>query len=365
MEEKATKIKYRREKNQKSARIDALTEAQKIAFAPFTFQTVAAMIDFGILGFLNEKPASKQEIMKQCNLSRYTVDTLFDASVCIGLVKENEDKTFSNTKLAEAFLFDEMTRVNFNFTKDVCFLGANELQTSFKESRPAGLQKHYFDSDTIYPMLSQLPQQMKKSWYEFDHHYSDDCFEEILPIMFSSSFSEGIKEKDVFDIGGNTGKFERACLAFDKECTVTMFDLEPNIEKAKEGFSTDRCKFYSIDVLSDEPFPKISGVVLMSQFLDCFSREQILFILNKLACAIDEKTKVFILEPFIDNQQFEGAKYSLSHISLYFTCMANGKSKMYNESDMREIIEASNLKIIKAHQNIGKYDYTLLECAKK
>lgn len=365
MEEKSTKIKYRREKNKHSSRIDALTEAQKIAFAPFTFQIVSAMIDFGILEFLNRQSASKKEIIENCNLSRYTVDTLFDASTCIGIIKENSDGTFSNTKLAEAFLFDEMTRVNFNFTKDVCFLGANELQASFKESRPAGLQKYFFDSETIYPMLSQLPPRMKKSWYEFDHHYSDDCFEEILPIMFSSAFSYENAKKNVFDIGGNTGKFEKACLSFDPECTVTMFDLEPNIETAKKNFDTDRCKFFAIDVLSQKPFPKISGAVLMSQFLDCFSREQILLILNKVADAIDEKTKVFILEPFIDNQQFEGAKYALSHISAYFTCMANGKSKMYNESDMTEMIEQSNLKVEKAYQGIGKYDYTLLECSKK
>ena len=103
----------------------------------------------------------------------------------------------------------------------------------------------------------------------------------------------------------------------------------------------------------------------MSQFLDCFSREQILFILNKLSTAIDEKTRVFILEPFIDKQMFEGAAYALSHISLYFTCMANGKSKMYNEADFEEILASSNLEIVKKHQNIGKYDYTLLECKKR
>ena len=71
------------------------------------------------------------------------------------------------------------------------------------------------------------------------------------------------------------------------------------------------------------------------------------------------------LEPFIDNQRFEGAAFALSHISLYFTCMANGNSKMYNEADMREIIEKSGLKLKTAYHGIGKYDYTLLECVKK
>lgn len=365
MEEKSTKLKYRRNKKSGSSRVEALTQAQKIAFAPFSFQVVAALLEFGILSRLEKSPATKREIISDCNVDRYTVDALFDAALCIGLI-EKEENTFRCTKLAEAFLFDEMTRVNFNFVKDICYLGASELVTSFKENRPAGLQKYYFGkASTIYPMLPQLSEQMKKSWYEFDHHYSDDCFLEILPIIYKSTFSGTDKKKNIYDIGGNTGKFERACLSYDKDCVVTMFDLPENIEVAKKTFDTDRCKFVSIDVISEQEFPKISGAVLMSQFLDCFSREHILFILNKLSKAIDEKTRVFILEPFIDKQVFEGAAYALSHISLYFTCMANGKSKMYNESDFEEIIKDSNLEIVQRHENIGKYDYTLLECRKK
>ncbi len=103
----------------------------------------------------------------------------------------------------------------------------------------------------------------------------------------------------------------------------------------------------------------------MSQFLTVF-QESRFFILNKVADASDNNTRIYILEPFIDNQIFEGAKiFAFSHISLYFTCMANGCSKMYNEADMREIIDKSKLKINKAYYNIGKYDYTLLECIKK
>lgn len=364
MDKKSTKIKYRKKNNKKTSMVEILTEAQKIAFAPFTFQVVASLLEFNILQTLEKAPLTKIQLQEKCNLSRYTIDALFDAAVCIGLVEMNQDSTFSNTKLADAFLHDEMTRVNFNFTKDVCYLGANELSTSFKENRPAGLQKFFFDSPTIYPVLSKLPKQMKKSWYEFDHHYSDNCFREVIPIIFDSAFKN--QDKKLFDIGANTGKFERACLAYDDECTITMIDLEPNIAAVKNTFNTKRCQFHSADVLKQENnLPNLSGAVFMSQFLDCFSREQILHILNKVAQSINSDTKVFILEPFIDKQKFKGAAYALSHISLYFTCMANGNSKMYNESDLLEIIENSNLKVVKTYPNIGKYDYTLLECIKK
>ena len=373
MEQKAMQSEretYRRQRKNKKSKVEVLTEAQKIAFAPMTFQALAALIDFNILQTISQTPLTREEVMQKCNLSKYTVYTLFDAALYAGLIKKDEQGAYSATDLGEAFLLDPMTKANFNFIKDVCYLGAHELKESFAKNTPVGLQKHYIDSKTIYEVLPQLPQQMLKSWYEFDHYYSDDCFGEVLKIMFNQ------KPSKVFDIGGNTGKFERACLAFDSECEVNMIDLPPNIEVAKAKFEQEkadfnRLKFHALDILKQENnLPEMTGsdvkntIVLMSQFLDCFSEEQILHILNKVGEKINEYTRVYILEPFIDNQLFTGAAYSLAHISLYFTCMANGCSKMYNEADMKDIIKKSNLKVNRAFYNIGKYDYTLLECIK-
>ncbi len=407
---------YRRERKNKTSKVEVLTEAQKIAFAPMTFQTLAALIDFNILQAVSETPMTREQVMEKCNLPKYTVFTLFDVALCAGILQKDEDGLYSATPLGEAFLLDPMTKANFNFVKDVCYLGAHELKESFEKNAPVGLQKHHINSKTIYEVLPQLPEQMLKSWYEFDHYYSDDCFGEVLKIMFNP------KPAKVFDIGGNTGKFERACLDFDSECEVNMIDLPPNIEVARADFgkcgveytqctsehvpcksstecdlrkqietecknfelpiiqdtdfdghavALDRLKFHALDILKEENnLPDMTGtdgastIVLMSQFLDCFSEEQILRILNKVGERINEHTRVYILEPFIDNQFFAGAAYALSHISLYFTCMANGCSKMYNEADMKDIIKNSNLKVSKAYYNIGKYDYTLLECVK-
>lgn len=140
-----------------------------------------------------------------------------------------------------------------------------------------------------------------------------------------------------------------------------MIDLPENIEEAKKHLHNDRLKFHGIDVLKDK-MPEISGVVFMSQFLDCFSEEQVISILTNIKNSMADDTKIFILEPFTDKQLFDGATYSLVHISLYFTCMANGKSKMYSEKRMIEMIEKAGLKVSKKHENVGVHDYTLLEC---
>lgn len=357
MEENATSLKYRRKRNQESSQITALAKAQQIAFAPFTFQAVASLLDLGILEYIDKTPNTIFEISKKCDVSEYTVKALFDMAELSGLVREKDGK-YTTTKLSQTFLYDEMTKVNFNFMKDVCYLGASELKDSFKEGQPLGLKKFFGDYPTIYPALTILPEKVQKSWYEFDHFYSDGCFEEALKIMFKHS------PEKIFDIGGNTGKFEKACLAYNEECTVTMLDLPENIKAAKENIRSSRCNFYPIDVISpDVVFPRFSDAVLMSQFLDCFSEEQVISILSNVNKNMENNTRVYILEPFVDNQEFKGAAFSLAHISLYFTCMANGNSKMYKKTDMEQFINKSGLKI-EAEYRISSHDYTLLECVK-
>lgn len=349
-------MKYRRIKKHISPQVKALSDAQKIAFAPLTFQAVAAMMKFEILEFLEDNPSTVDEIMENCKISRYTAETLLEVACAIGVVIKTGER-YANSLVAAAFLHNEMTKVNFNFVKDVCYLGASELANSFEKAKPLGCRKFLGDYETIYNALPLLPDGMKKSWFEFDHFYSDRCFDEVLKIIFESNPSE------VFDIGGNTGKFERACLEFDKKCSVNMIDLPENIEEAKKHLKNDRLKFYGVDVLKNS-MPKISGAVFMSQFLDCFSEEQVIHILTNIKNAMTDDTKIFILEPFTDKQFFDGAKYSLVHISLYFTCMANGKSKMYSEKRMLEMVEKAGLKLYKKYENIGVHDYTLLEVKK-
>ena len=198
---------------------------------------------------------------------------------------------------------------------------------------------------------------MRKSWYEFDHLYSDNCFEEVFLVITK-------KYRSIIDIGGNTGKFEKLCLSHDRKFDITMLDLKVNIDKIKDEPELKNCKFHPVNVLDkNSKYPPMKNcAILMSQFLDCFCKADILKILKDLKNNKDEKTSIYILEPYTDLQKFEGAKYALSHTSLYFTCMANGVSKMYKFDEMKELIEKSGMKITNRFDDIGSYNYTLLEC---
>ena len=106
------------------------------------------------------------------------------------------------------------------------------------------MNKFVQKSETIYPLLPTLPEQMKKSWYEFDNFYSDNCFEEIYEIISSNNPFE------FYDIGGNTGKFERVCLKNNSK--VTMLDLKENIEIVKKQITLKGCDFIPVDILKDK-----------------------------------------------------------------------------------------------------------------
>lgn len=343
-------------KNQKTSLVEDLTNAQKLVFAPLAFQAISTAIELGILEFLDKKSSTVSEIMSGLNLDEYVVKTLLQVTEANKITKKTDEK-YSLTRLGKMFLYDDMTKANFNYVKDVCYLGASELTSSFLQKSPMGLKKFVGDFPTIYPALTVLPEKMKKSWYEFDHLYSDNCFEFVLSII-------GENYSSIYDIGGNTGNFEKLCLKNNFD--ITMLDLAENIEKIKDDVELKGCKFHPINVLDKNPaYPKITNsAIFMSQFLDCFSKEDIVKILTDLSKTTDEKSSIYILEPYTDEQKFEGAKYSLVHTSLYFTCMANGVSKFYTLEEMREMLTLAGLTITRHIPNVGAYDYTLLECRK-
>jgi len=102
----------------------------------------------------------------------------------------------------------------------------------------------------------------------------------------------------------------------------------------------------------------------MSQFLDCFSQEEIAGLLKRAYDALDENGSLYILETYWDKQIHEASTYSLHATSLYFTAMANGNSQMYHSNDMVKLVEEAGLALDKVTENIG-VSHTLFKCVKK
>lgn len=359
MSHTSKKTPYRRPRSGKMSVLDAQREAHKIAFYPMMFQAVRSLISFGILPYLRQAgKASLADIQKQSGLSAYAAGLLMDLAV-YGDIALEQNGSFSLTKLGNYLADDAAVRVNMNFMNDVCYQGAFKLDESLKTGKPVGLPV-FGDYETIYQGLSRLPAGVKKSWFEFDNYYSDLIFDAAVDIVLKNH------PKTVYDIGGNTAKFEVSLLQKDAAVAAHIFDLPGQLEKARATLEKNnlsaRVQLHAMNVLDlAASFPKSPDAVWMSQFLDCFSPEKILDILTKVRESLSDTSRVYILEPFVDLQN-PVAALALTNISFYFTCMANGYSKFYKQHEMLALIERAGLKLIAAHQRLGEYDYTLLEC---
>ena len=351
--------------------VDAKFEAQKIAFAPLSFQAIKSLLDLGLMQIIEDagdEGISPEELSQKSGVSTYGINVLCEMALGMGVLKLSKDSSVQSEKfvlgkIGWMLLEDECTRANFNFTADICYQGAFSMTESIRNAKPEGLKVFGNQWTTIYEALSSLPQKEKNSWFTFDHFYSDIAFPQALPIVFSS------KPASIVDIGGNTAKWAILCCHHNPDVEVTIVDLPGQTavaEKnaAEQGFSS-RIKTHAGNVLKDETkLPQNPDAFWMSQFLDCFSLHQITKISKKIYEASSSETKTFVLEPLWDKQKFAGNAYSLQATSLYFTCMANGNSKMYRSQELIDAIEKGGLKLSKEYDELGANSYTLLEFRK-
>lgn len=343
--------------------LQAKEYAQQIAFAPMVFQATKVLRDSGILAAIKASRSNGialDALVQKTGLPPYGTRVLVEAGLGIGLILLNNDKyTLANAGFF--ILNDEMTRVNFDFSNDVCYNGMFSLGKAIANEKPEGL-KVFGEWPTIYEGLSLLPENIRKSWLDFDHYYSDNAFATALPHVFKD------KPLKILDIGGNTGKWSVECVTYNADVTMTIADLPGQTAMAKKNVDakglSNRVNFTEVDMLDENSvLPTGFDAVWMSQFLDCFSDAQIVSILNKCAGAVKSDGYVYILETFWDRQRFEISAFSLQMTSLYFTAMANGNSQMYDSKVFFKLIEQAGFTIVEQIDDIG-VSHTLLKCKK-
>ena len=347
-------------------------EAQALAhlysWGPVVFQVSRLMIKYGILDLLNEhrEGLSQEEIVKHTGLSTYAVKCLLEASLCTHIVFINPDTDqYRLGKIGWFLLRDAMIRADIDFNHDVNYEGWFVLDKALEEGKPAGL-KHFGDWPTIYEGLSSLPEQVQKSWFGFDHYYSDHSFDEALAIISAN------KTHNLLDVGGNTGRFAMRCVQYNPTLEVTICDLPQQIGLMQRATANqpgaERIHGVGMNILDENnqfPTERHYDVIWMSQFLDCFSEEQIVSILRRASKILDKTNRIYIRETLWDRQDYEPAAMSLTMTSLYFTALANGNSKMYNTDDMSRLIRQAGLEVEHIHDRIGNGGHSIIICKKQ
>mgnify|MGYP001147371889 FL=1 len=341
--------------------------AEFIAFGPVIFQTARIMVKLGIMDMIrnSENGLTIEEVANNANISVYAAKCLLEASLCIGIVLiDPKTDRFTISKTGWFLINDPATRVNINFNHDVNYLGWFNLEESLLEGKPVGL-KTLGDWPTVYEGLSYLPKQIQDSWFGFDHFYSDNSFDQALEIVFNN------KPKTLLDVGGNTGRWALRCVDYDSDVNVTILDLPQQIGMMQENVTghkgaerIDGLGINLLDEASEMPSDRKFEAIWMSQFLDCFSEEQIVSILRRAANVMDKDSRLYIMETLWDRQRFEPAALCLTLTSLYFTAIANGNSKMYHSEDMERLVKEAGLELETIHDYLGQ-GHSIMVCKLK
>jgi hypothetical protein len=255
-----------------------------------------------------------------------------------------------------------MTRVNMDYNHDVCYQGMYYLDEAIREGKPKGLKVFGEQWETLYQALPHLPEQVKKSWYAFDHFYSDSAYPAVLPILFERH------PETLLDIGTNIGKFAILAAQYNADVTITMVDLPDQLQNAIRNVAAaglgDRVHAIGMDLLDNaNRFPAAIDAYWLSQFLSCFGKREIVSILQRVADVMADNSRVYILETCWDRQQHEASAYSLVNTSLYFTAMASGNSKMYHSKELLECIARAGLLLERVVDGLGRC-HTLFVCRK-
>lgn len=333
------------------AHLEPYRKAHQLAFAPLLFQGALAARNLGVLAALDRKQAALDQVATTTGLTRYAVRVLVDVCEALELVEERGNG-YTLTAAGRLILHDRMTRIHMDFSNDVCYKAAFHLEDALKTGQPSGLSE-LGPWPNVYEGLAELPEGVRRSWFAFDHYWSDSVFPKVLPIVFSDP-----KPRRLLDVGKNTGRWARAATKHDPEVEIILLDLPGQLATAAL-LDEPRIQGIPLDLLNhDLLFPTGNDVVFMSQFLDCFGEPDVLALLRRGRAALKPGGRLYVLETFTDRQPNPVAALCLHATSLYFTCVANGTSRMYRSGDLRVLAQHAGLKLEK-DQAVG-LSHTLL-----
>lgn len=339
---------------------EALNRAHFLAMAPFAFEAARILRDTGILAQLedsNPTGCSTTDVAGKRGLSMNSAQAILEAALGTGLAFF-ENERFHLTMAGKYFLHDATVRVNTDFMRDVCLPGMQHLEESLKTEQPAGL-KALGDWRNVFQALPQLPQSVRRSWYAFNDHHSNAAFADALPYVLAGS------QRRILDLGGASGRFALAAIDRDDAVHVGIADLslDETTPGLRAAVRAGRISLLPFDVLGGEALPQGYDTIWMSQFLPCFSEQDIVSILAKCAAALPANGTLWAMEAFWDRQHYEAAATALQMNSLYFINIATGHSRMYPGNELLRIISVAGFELVSGHDGMGR-GHTLLQLRK-
>jgi len=217
-------------KKDKRTALDAKHYAQVIAHGPIVFQVARLLRNKGILKEVEDAKSgiTLVDLVEKTKLPEYGARVLIEAGLGMELLTVDENGKYFLARTGYFILHDPLTNVNMNFVHDICYKGLFHLEESIDTGKPVGL-KELGNWNTVYEGLSQLQPHQQKSWFEYDHFFSDIAFPSVLKHIYKPENNL----KRLLEIGGNTGKWALVSTKFDKDVSITIMDLPGQAAMAK------------------------------------------------------------------------------------------------------------------------------------
>lgn len=348
----------------------ARTLAQHIAFGPVVFWAVHSLRELGALEWLWNNHAtgvSLAELAQRLEVSEYAANVLLQAARTAGVVAEAEQR-YRLTKVGYFLAHDELTSVNLDFVRDVCYPALPELTAALRKRAPSGLTSLRAGGEpgsaldgasTVYEVLTRLPAKVQSSWFAFDHFYSDQAFELAIPLVLSRNPNR------LMDVGANTGRFLRRCLQAAPNLRALAVDHAGQLELLESELpSSLRSRVETAERDLTRPGLELPGpcdAIWLSQVLDCLEPRAAVSVLSAARRALAPNGWLYVLEPCIDLQRHPAAEFCLTQTSLYFACVANGTSQMYSSRALHEFLESAGLVCRNRIDGLG-VGHSLFEC---
>jgi SAM-dependent methyltransferase len=334
-------------------------EALRIAHGPLLFQAARSARTLGVLDVFADAGAlgvTIDEVAAATGLSAYASRLLIDGCASLGMLSPVAEDRHAITGVGIAFLRDKRVTISTDFVHHVCHQGAFFLDESLVHGAPRGLPT-LGPWSTVYEGVPHLPEPARSSWYAYDHSYSDGVFARAVRYLGQRG------ARRVLDVGGNTGRFASVAAS---SMDVTILDHAAELEVARRNVDAlgvgQRVQTVPIDLLDrSSPFPSGFDTVWISQVLDCFAEDDIVSILGRARAALEEGGRIYVVESFTDRQPTEAARVALYALSLYFACIANGTSRMYDSGTLIRCAEKAGLKV-EQDRTLGPW-HTLLVLA--
>lgn len=148
------------------------------------------------------------------------------------------------------------------------------------------------------------------------------------------------------------------CANYNPTVKIPILDLPGQANVARKNIADAGLenRISAIDInLQDNiiPFPKGFDIIWMSQFIDCFSLEEISELFKRACESMTEEACLYILKIFWDLQKLKASTYSLCATSLYFMAVANGNSQIFHSKDILNVIEKAGFAVDKIYGIIG------------